>query len=87
MGTKKGGARKGQPKGSRLAYDDTKKKTKRKAPKKTWKEARDEAELIKRKKPLPSQVGPKEWTMMEHSLITSGYTPAQAIDIILRLFR
>ena len=25
-GTKKGGARKGQPKGSRLAYDDTKKK-------------------------------------------------------------
>ena len=26
MGTKKGGARKGKPKGSRLAYDDLKKK-------------------------------------------------------------
>ena len=36
MGTKKGGARKGQPKGARLGYDDVPKKKRERYPKKVF---------------------------------------------------
>ena len=88
MGTKKGGARKGKPKGSRLAFDDTKRagivKMGGKKPKKSWGEARAKAESLKktRGKVIPTQL---RWDQAIKELTTGGFTPEQAIDILLRV--
>mgnify|MGYP003654736214 CR=1 FL=1 len=59
MGTKKGGARKGQPKGARLGYDDLpKKKTKKKK--------------IKINVPDRNELTVREWSDMLDAFTRSG---------------
>ena len=102
MGTKKGGARKGKPKGSRLGFDDTRAETKKemvarakkekagragivkmggKKPKKSWGEAREKAKSLKKSGFKMS------WDRAILKLTTGGYTPEQAIDILVRVLK